>query len=382
MSNGTILIVEDDASLLAGIKDILQLEYFTPLTATNGEDALRILQNAADPPDLIVSDIMMPRMDGIAFLKKVREVDRFVSIPFIFLTALGERQDVQRGKELGVDDYVTKPFKADDLLLAIRSRLDRARDVERVQAGREDKLKKNILTILNHEFRTPLTFIVAYSDLLGDFPEEINGGGKTEMLTFLSGVQSGADRLRRLIENFITLVELETETAANNIQWRKKPCDDLQALLQDVAERTIKSLDGDYPYTVIITDVTSSRLVADEDYLKIAIAHLIDNACKFSSPDEQINITAGALDDEAYIAVRDNGRGIPAEEHDKIWQSFYQIDRAHYEDQGSGSGLAIVKGIVELHGGRVKVESTVGKGSTFTVYLPLTPQPLPDPQQA
>ncbi|MEM6527774.1 MAG: response regulator, partial [Chloroflexota bacterium] len=91
MSRGKILIVEDDANLLAGIRDILQLENYTVLTATDGEAGLAVLEDEEYPPDLIVSDIMMPRMDGIQFLMKVREIDRFVSIPFIYLTAKGEK---------------------------------------------------------------------------------------------------------------------------------------------------------------------------------------------------------------------------------------------------------------------------------------------------
>ncbi len=371
MAQSTILVVEDDLTLLEGIQDILELERYEVLTAEHGVDALRILESATTPPDLIVSDIMMPEMDGIEFLKKVREIDRFVYIPFIFLTAKGEKADIQQAKRLGVDDYVVKPFSADDILIAIDSRLERAREMKRIQAGREDELKRSILTILNHEFRTPLTFVVAYSDMLEDLSAEQADG---EMLTFLQGVQNGANRLQRLVENFITLVELETGSASTNFEHRRQSIANLEPLLEEALERS----------RGLITPTRECKLrvmqnlppiSGDGNYLSMAVVHLIENACKFSQPGSPIEVAAHLEAEHIVITVRDQGRGIPEDEFDNIWKSFYQINRSYYEDQGAGSGLAIVKGICELHGGYADVESTVGEGSTFYIYIPLTPQP-------
>ncbi|MEO1442455.1 MAG: response regulator, partial [Chloroflexota bacterium] len=370
MSRGKILIVEDDANLLAGIRDILKLEGYTVLTATNGEAGLTVLEQEEQLPDLIVSDIMMPRMDGIQFLMKVREIDRFVSIPFIYLTAKGEKSDIQRGKKLGVDDYVVKPFNADDLLVAIKSRLDRARDMQRVQDGREDELKRSILTILNHEMRTPLTFVVAYSDMLSDVANE--GAQNGEMITFLNGVKNGADRLRRLIENFIMLVELQTDSAARTYAYRKRPIENMKELILVSAESAQKiPEDGEYHFNLNVPDDLPT-MIGDEEFLGRAIAHLVDNAFKFSTPDDVIDISAVQEGDEIVIRVTDHGRGIPADELENVWQMFYQIDRAHYEDQGAGSGLTIVQGITELHGGTATIEHTApDEGATFMLRLPL-----------
>lgn len=368
MYKSTILVAEDDVNLLIGIRDILQLEGYIVLTAANGEEALEVLDQSSELPDLIISDIMMPRLDGIELLKRVRAEDRFVTVPFIFLTARGERVDIQEGKALGVDDYIVKPFNTEDLMVAIRSRLQRAHDMKRVNEGREDEMKQNILTILNHEFRTPLTFIVAYSDLLNDLSQDVDD--TTDMLTFLEGVQSGADRLRRLVENFITLVELQTQTALKNIQHKKRVIDDLPELIYTASEQAISMLPDRYHYHIYVNDDLPS-FEADPHYLTVAIAQLMENACKFSSPDELIEISAEPDGESVRIAVSDNGRGIPEDELDNIWQIFYQIDRAHYEDQGSGSGLAIVKAITELHGGYVEVASVLGESSTFSMYFPV-----------
>ncbi len=372
-SSGLILIVEDDANLLAGIRDILELEGYAVLTASNGVDGLAVLHKADTLPDLIVSDIMMPKMDGIAFLEEVREIEQFISIPFIYLTAKGEKTDIHRGKQLGVDDYVVKPFNANDLLVAIRSRLKRARAIEKVQQGKQDQLKQTILTILNHEFRTPLTFVVAYADMLSDIPNADATGAATddaEMLTFLEGVRTGADRLRRLVENFILVVEIQTGSARKTFEWRKRAITDLNSLLWRAAQQANTIPDTPHTYE-IECDPNIPDFVGDEEYIHTAIVHLLDNAFKFSEPDQPVLLRAMVDDDRLLIEVEDRGRGIPPDEIDQIWTTFYQINRPQYEDQGAGSGLAIVRGLVDLHGGRVDVESQPGVGSTFRLYIPL-----------
>lgn len=111
-----ILVVEDDLNLLEGIQTVLELDHYAVVCAENGVQAVEVLRSTP-LPDLIVSDIMMPQMDGIELLKAVRAVPEWVRIPFIFLTARGERQDIQRGKQLGVDDYLVKPFELAELEL-------------------------------------------------------------------------------------------------------------------------------------------------------------------------------------------------------------------------------------------------------------------------
>lgn len=372
MAYGTILVVEDDENLLAGIRDILTLENYDIHTAQDGQEGLDKLKAMSPPPDLIVSDIMMPVMDGIDFLKAVHTYDEYVSIPFIFLTAKGEKSDIQKAKKLGVDDYVVKPFNASDLLIAIQSRLDRSRIINKVHTGRQDELKNNILTILNHEFRTPLTFVVAYSDMLGDFtsPDDTHESSNEDMLSFLSGVRSGADRLRRLIENFIMVVEFETGSAYKTFEWRKHPIKDIHTILQNAVNEAMAAQDQAYRCNLIVAD-DIPEFVGDEDYLKAAIIQLLDNACKFSETAFEINVSAFVADHHLVIEVEDRGRGIPPEEQEKVWQIFYQINRPLYEDQGAGSGLPIVKNITEMHGGVVKLRSEPGIGSVFSMCIPL-----------
>jgi putative two-component system response regulator len=131
MSNETILIVEDNDSLRIGISEMLTIEGFSVLAARNGVEAVEILKT--NLPELILSDIMMPEMDGFAFYNQVRSHAELFSIPFLFLTARTDPEDSLRGKTLGADDYLTKPISRDELVTTIRSRLNRSRQVKLAQ---------------------------------------------------------------------------------------------------------------------------------------------------------------------------------------------------------------------------------------------------------
>jgi putative two-component system response regulator len=131
MSIATILIVEDNPVLRAGLQEMLELEDFTTLAASNGREAIECMEK--NHPELILSDIAMPEMDGYAFFHAVRSRPEWISIPFIFLTARGEKEDVRAGKDLGAEDYLVKPLSQEELLTAVRSRLDRARQLHVAQ---------------------------------------------------------------------------------------------------------------------------------------------------------------------------------------------------------------------------------------------------------
>lgn len=364
-----ILVVEDDTNLLHGIKAILQIDHYDVLIAENGRDALKIMHNQVTPPDLIISDIMMPYMDGKAFFKAVRQEPQWLDIQFIFLTAKSEKDDIQDGVGLGADDYVTKPYDPDYLRTTVRSRLERRFKLGLFHAGKIAQIKRNILTILNHEFRTPLTFVVAYADML-DISKEVDELKKNEeILSFLKGISSGAERLRNLIENFIALVELETGEAKDTINYRKQMIPELDSFLELAWNEVVQKTGAVQPCEIIVDDRVAP-FAADHDYFKLAIRHLLDNAVKFSKPNDHIIIRVQPDGDRVTISIQDHGRGIPEHELEGIWQTFYQIDRQNYEDQGAGSGLAIVRGVIQLHGGTIDVESVYGEGSTFTIRLP------------
>lgn len=367
-TKATILVVEDDVHLLEGIQDILELDKYTVLIAQNGIEALDVLKSQPMPPDLIISDIMMPHMDGVEFYNIVRKEILWMGIPFMFLTAKGEKSDYYKGLRLGVDDYIIKPYDPTDLLVKIESRLTRQEMLAKVHGESLSRLKRQILTILNHEFRTPLTFVVAYADMLNN--SDTNGLNQDEMLTYLKGVGAGADRLRSLVENFILLVEMETGDARQNYEWRRSPIHSLADLFTAARIRVRAFQEGTHPLTIQI-DGEIPAFVGDAEYLTVAISHLLSNAVKFSEPGKPITLGATVQNGSLRIWVKDEGRGIAPAERERIWESFYQIDRSVHEDQGAGAGLTIVRGIMRLHRGMVEMTSEVGVGSTFSMVLPI-----------
>ena len=369
----TLLVVEDDVHLLQGIRDILEIEGYAVVTASSGVDGLNVLQDLPNPPDLIISDIMMPRMDGYQFFEAVRASAAWLEIPFVFLTAKGEKHDVRLGKRLGADDYVIKPMDPEDLLVIVEAKLKRREQMRQVREGQVSEIKRSILTILNHEFRTPLTYMVAYSDMLTSDAEALTSD---ELRVFLHGVNSGADRFRRLVENFISLVELETGEAQQNFRWRATAQTNITGIWAEVQEAVRMLVEEKEGELVIEGPTDLPPFIADHEYLRAALVQLADNAIKFTDTPKPRAVLRISFDErEVHFAVQDWGRGIPTLELGNIWGPFYQIDRSQFEDQGAGSGLAIVRGIADLHGGRVDVESTEGQGSTFTISLPLQQPP-------
>ncbi len=366
MAGELILVVEDNLSLLEGVHDLLEVSGFRVLAAPGAAPALELLEH--NRPDLIISDIMMPGMDGYQFFEEVRLRADLAEVPFIFLTARGGKEEVRRGKEMGVDDYITKPFEEEDLLVAVRSKLLRRREIRQHREEQFAGLKRTILATLSHEFRTPLTYIINYSDMLGKEGADL---GSEDFRQFMHGIRRGADRLHRLVLDFMTLVELETGEAETLFQFRRRVIDDLGPWLRTQArafETTAKS--RGLVLGIEVPD-TLPPILADEIYLGNAIGRLLDNAVKFSRTGAgKIWFRAEVHEGRLRIQVEDQGVGIREEELGSLFQVFHQVDRSRQEQQGTGSGLAICKGIVELHGGRVSARSKLGVGSTFIIELP------------
>ena len=205
MGQHRILIVEDHERLLRALQSVLQTEGYQVFTALDGVEALEVMEQVR--PDLVVVDIMMPRMDGYALYEAIRSRSEWVPIPIIFLTAKAEREDVLKGKGLGAEDYITKPFETEELLVTIRARLERAEAIQKVAESEFERLKQQIVTILGHELRTPLTYVAGYTQL---GLEEAPHLSPDEFQEFLLGIKKGADRLNRLVEDMLLMVHLDT----------------------------------------------------------------------------------------------------------------------------------------------------------------------------
>ncbi len=359
-----ILVVEDDPHMVHGICEMLHIAGYETRPARNGLEALSCLQK--EHFDLILSDIMMPQMDGYEFFDRVRSNPAWTSIPFIFLTARGQKSDIRLGKQLGADDYLVKPFEVEDLLIAVQSKLERGQALRRAADAELLRMKQNILNTLSHEFRTPLTYISGYTELLQS--ENLSA---QEFREFLGHVRQGSDRLRRLVEDFLFVVALETGEAQSAYMLEHILCDDLaervarllNTLESQAAARRVQ-LKRELPPSL-------PAVFCHINYILDAISRLVENGIKFSKREGGVvTVHAWADDHSVYIAVSDQGIGIRPEQMSRLFDRFSQINREQMEQQGTGIGLFIVKGIVTLHGGQVNVVSTPDVGSTFTISLP------------
>jgi len=361
----TILLVDDDPGILEGVADLLTLSDFDVLTAQDGHSALGVMNTST--PDLIVSDIMMPDMDGYDFYEAVRSNPNWTTIPFIFLTARGQRTDISRGNRLGADHYIVKPFEPEDLLSAITGRLKRVRDIEMVVRSDVEQMKQQLITIFSHELRTPLTYIYGYVNLLQD-----NGAlDDREMASqMIDGIRKGAERLVNLVEDLMLLVRVDSGVVGMEIQLRSGS-HSLTDIVQDaVSKCSVLTRESRVQIHVDIPE--ELHVLCMRDYVMDSVRRLVENGIKFAKrTGGDVWVRAQQTCDMVRVEVEDNGIGIEAAQLAHIFERFRQIDRPMMEQQGVGLGLTICQALVHLHMGEMSVTSQPGVGSTFAFTLPL-----------
>jgi Response regulators consisting of a CheY-like receiver domain and a winged-helix DNA-binding domain len=163
-----VMVIEDNAALRESIALELEMRGYKIITAADGRQALDYLFAAERAPDIVVSDISMPNLDGYKLLEMFREDARWQGTPFIFLTALSTPNFIRLGKELGVDDYLTKPFETEDLVVAIENKLRRTAQMQRASERKLDAIRQELMTIVSHELRTPLSSIFGGVEMLAE----------------------------------------------------------------------------------------------------------------------------------------------------------------------------------------------------------------------
>lgn len=363
----TVLVVEDEPSVLEIITFLLEEDQLRVLQAHDGEAALSLLEEVR--PDLIVSDIKMPGMDGFTLCKHVRANPTLSHIPFIFLTGRGDRADVRRGMRLGADDYLTKPFEPEELLSAVQVRLRRAAEAQAAITRAETDLQDATIRALTHEFRTPLSLIVGYTDLMEASGQEMN---EEDFQAVLQGLHEGSRRLMNLVEDFLLLSRLRTGSVVRDLsQEPPAPLRPDQVVRLVATQAQAQAADQGVSLVVDCTTPDLTVTISNWHLCEI-IRRLVDNAIRFSDSDGgQVKLTTHEEMGYWVLSVTDDGIGIRQEALSSIFDAFYQVDRAQLEQQGTGVGLTIVRGLAEAHHGRIEVESTPGSGSTFSVWLPL-----------
>ncbi len=367
MAQFCILIVEDDAVLREFLRTLLIKEGYDVLVARDGCRAL--MKMSARRPDAIIADIMMPNMDGYTFYHAVREQPAWVSIPFIFLTAKDDHDDVMKGKALGAEDYITKPVAVEDLLIILRARLKRSLDIQQAVEVEAASLKEQIVNVLSHELRTPLTFISGYTDLA---LRDVSEWPDMQFHEFLQGIKRGSDRLLKLVSDLMLVFEIDSGTVGRNFETGLILCEDITPRIAKVVadfspDAAQKGISLTYEAPQRNPPVRLNTL-----YFPDALGRLISNSIKFTFGKEgHVRVMVKATGDCVEIAVCDNGVGIAPEHMGLLFKPMHQFNRDKMEQQGLGIGLYIAQQLTHLHGGDISVTSTLNKGSTFTICLPV-----------
>jgi len=274
------------------------------------------------------------------------------------------------GLQQGADDYLIKPFEPEALVAAVKVRLARAAATETAIYRGTQNLRDTILRTLSHEMRTPLMFLMGYSELLETSAQRLNDD---ELFDLLQGLRTGSERLQRLVESSLLLSKLESgalQCRGDALQTRTVQPDTLVAnVVQDfqclAAARHVS--------LTLHPGAVGACITANPQYLVEIVRRLVDNAIKFSkAAGGDVTLSTRADHVHWVLDVADQGVGIRPDTLGHIFQAYRQVDREKMEQQGAGLGLAIIRGLSELCGGTVKVASELNKGSTFTVRLPLS----------
>ncbi len=407
-----ILIVDDKQENLFSLKTLLQLNAYEVDTAASGEEALKkILRNDYV---LIILDVQMPGMDGFEVAEAMNGLNKTRDIPIIFLSAVNvDKRFITKGYNAGGADYITKPFDADLLLLKVRtfcrlyeqtlalkdiqealrreivSRKQAQAEVEKLNLSLEEKVEQRTrelqamnqdlenrnaelaqyASLASHDLQEPLRKIITFTRII----QERDLVDTPEAHRQMDKVIASTERMRNLIHDLLTYSGLAAPLQFSRVD------------LQEIMEMTCSDLElsiDEKQADIIVHPLPVLDAVPGQ--MRQIFQNLISNALKFTRPGvppvieirsdfvQHKDLKAAPAASGAFVRLQfqDNGIGFKDIYYDKIFTIFHRLHgRTEYD--GTGIGLAIVKKIVEKHGGLVDASSVEGAGATFTLVLPV-----------
>ena len=345
--------------MLDSCSQLFAKEGYRTATAEDGNQGLQKFREIK--PDLVLVDLKMPGKDGIQVLEELKIIDP--DCVAVVITGYGTIQSAVEAMKHGAYDFLPKPFTPDELRFIVHRGLERRRYILETEVLRRDKemMRKNFISLVSHELRSPLAaiqqnLIVILGGLSGDLPEDTK-----EVLQRMSHRIKG---LISLINDWLDLSRIESGEMTVNMKPVHLPeiLTEVVNLVQPLADENKVGIDWNPP-------ADFPTILGNRETLQMLFTNLIHNAIKYNKKDGKVYITLENTNHHAKVTVRDTGIGIPKERLPLIFEQFYRIkERKHVV--GSGLGLSIAKKIVEAHQGTIDVESEVGKGTVFTVWLP------------
>ncbi|NND70992.1 MAG: response regulator, partial [Rhodothermales bacterium] len=384
-----VLIVDDNIDICQYMEQILESQFQIQLANDGSEGWEKVLKYH---PDLIISDIQMPKMDGNQLCKKVKENEDTRDIPVILLTARATSETVVEGLASGADDYMSKPFNARELILRVtnliqlfkqkraltdmneqltdmvqeqldvileeREEYERSLIVAKEKAESSNRLKSSILDNISHEFRTPVTVILGYVDILVEEAPAALG-------PFVQDIKQNSNRLLRTLDALLKYSELETSTIDDQYEFF-----DAIDTLTEILDRFRPVVTQKNIGLRLVEPDQRIALTCDIERFRYVVDNIVDNAVKFTTEGE-VKLSMSVRDEQLEIDIDDSGVGIQPEFLPKLFETFSQesigTSRAF---EGTGLGLAFAKRLANQIGGDIKVESTPNVGSKFTIIIP------------
>lgn len=363
----TVLLINEDAQFLHAASQIVARGGLHPLKAEDSASGLTMAE--AHLPDVVVSAVTMSGLDGLALLDRLRAQPITASIPVIFLMTSAERPLRRRLMAHGADDALQRPFSAEDLIAAIRARIERSRQFEERLAESLALMQRDVARRVAHELRTPLISIQFAKDLIARQGGQISAD---DLHIMLDALGEGANRLNHLVEQTVLLTQLDSG-ALNPENIRSTgmvtPLWPVAAAAIDLARRFAFRNRG----CLLDSEVRDAEALVrtNSPALKHALAEILANAINFTT--SHVRFTLWSAHDQCWITVADDGPGMPTETLIQLGRDFFQPDRETKEQQGLGLGLAIARRIIVAHDGSLDVQSTVGRGTQVTIKLPAVP---------
>ncbi|MBU2513680.1 hybrid sensor histidine kinase/response regulator [bacterium] len=362
----SVLIVDDNPKNLQVLGSLLTQNGYSAVAAQGGEQALEYIKKKE--PEIILLDIMMPGMDGIEVCKRLKDDEDTREIPILFITALTEVNDKIKAFAAGGADYLTKPFVKEEVLARIEVHLKNARYLKQLTETNQhlkdlNKLKDDFLGMATHDIRSPLSGVNGVIDLIltGELGE-IND----QQREFLELILKSGKQIMNLVNDLLDISVIES----GNLKLTFENCR-IRSIIEDrirLHQFTVKKKE-----IMIISDLKDNpELTLDPERFGQVLDNLLSNAAKFSPEKSKIFVSLEADKTDVIIKIRDEGPGISKEDQEKLFGMYRKLSaRPTSGEKSSGLGLAIARKIIDGHQGDIYVESSLGKGATFVIVLPL-----------
>jgi len=359
-----ILVVEDNESVRSNIAEILETSGYETFIAENGKVGIEMA--IRNQPDIVICDIMMPGMDGYEVLKEMRRSPLTSSVPFIYLTAKNTSADLRKGMELGADDYITKPFTMEELLNAVRIRIEKSDLVKQKAEEKLNQLASFVGYPIAVELGEPLKKISGLSEIM-----LLEGGGmdKSELIEMIGLVRDSAFKLNRYVKKTLVFYELQVLTfKTDQLELaRKTKLTNADALIQ----KTAQSVAATYIRKEdLVCELQEVDLAISKDFLEVLVNELVENALHYSPRRSMVKVSGVKGKSDYQLSISDEGIGFDQNEIDQVGP-FIRFGTDSNKPSGIGLGLAIVKLVCEVFNGSITMNTKPGSGTTIKISIPL-----------